>query len=68
MVVFRFHVRIRDRFAQNMLIEGASKIAIQKLVVVDRFGNDTSGELEVGQMVGVALRVPVREIRRFLSL
>ena len=38
-----------------MLVEGAREVALQQLVVVDGLGDDAAHELEVAEVVGVAV-------------
>ncbi len=44
-----------DGDAEDVLVEGASEEAVEQLVVVDRLGDNATDELEVGQVVGVAV-------------
>lgn len=45
-----------DRLAQNVFVEGPSKVALQEAVVIHSFGHDASDKLEVAEVVGVAVR------------
>lgn len=50
-VVERLQICEVHSLAQDMLIEGASKETVQKLVVIDRFSYYPSHELKVTQVV-----------------
>ena len=45
-----------------MLVEGPGKVAVQELVVEDGLGNDVADELEVAQMVRVAVGRRIRHV------
>ena len=38
-----------------MLVEGSGEVALEQLVVVDGLGDDSTHELEIAEMVGVAV-------------
>lgn len=44
-----------DRLAQDVFVEGPSKIALQEAVVIYSFGHNASNKLEVAEVVGVAV-------------
>jgi hypothetical protein len=55
-VIFTFHVGIAYRFAQNVFVERASKVALEQLVIINGLGNDAADEFEVAQVIGIAMR------------
>ena len=52
-IIFALHIGIVDSFTQYVFIERSCEVAIQELVVVDGFGNHSSDETEVVEVVGV---------------
>ena len=45
-VILWLHVRVLDRLAEYVLVEGAREVALEQLVVVNRFCNDAPDELQ----------------------
>lgn len=43
------------RLAQDVFVEGPSKVALQEAVVIYSFGHNASYKLEVAEVVGVAV-------------
>ena len=39
-----------------MLVEGAREVALEQLVVINGFGNDSPNEFEVTQVIGITVR------------
>ena len=50
-VVLGLHVGVLDQLGQDVLVEGASKVALQVLVVIDGLCDHPAHELEVVQVV-----------------
>lgn len=48
--------QVPDTLAQDVLVEAASEVAFQQPVVVHRLGHNATHELEVAEVVGVAVR------------
>lgn len=62
-VVERLQIREVHSLAQDVLIEGASKETVQKLVVINRLGYDPANEFKVTQVVGVTVGTGVGLVR-----
>lgn len=62
-VVLALHVGVLDTLAKDVLVEGAREVALEQLVVVDGLGDDAADELEIAQVVRVAVRRRVDHIR-----
>lgn len=62
-VVERLQIREVHSLAQDVLIEGASKETVQKLVVINRLRYDPTHEFKVTQVVGVTVGTGVGLVR-----
>ena len=49
--------------SQDVLVERTREIALEQLVVVDRLGNDATDELEIAQVIRIAIRKPIGHVR-----
>ena len=62
-VVFTFHVGVSHRFAQNVLVKRACKVALKQFVIIYGFSNDSSDEFEVAQVIGITVRRRIDHVR-----
>lgn len=62
-IVERLQICEVHSLAQDVLIEGASKETVQKLVVINRLGYDPAHEFKVTQVVGVTVGAGVGLVR-----
>ena len=66
-VVFALHVGVAHRLAEDVFVEGAREVALEQLVVVDRLRQEAPDELEVAQVVRVAVRQRVDRVRHAIA-
>ena len=45
-----------DSFAKDMLVEWASEITLKQFIIIDCFGEESSNELEITEVIRVAVR------------
>ena len=56
---YLFHVVQRDRLAEQLLVEEHGEAAVDVVAVVDGHAEDATDKVEVGEVVGVDVRVAV---------
>ena len=66
-IIFTLHIGIVDGFTQYVFIERSCEVTIQEFVVVDGFGNHSSDESEIVEVVGVNVGAGVRLVSHSVS-
>lgn len=54
--------KVPDRFAEDVFVVRSGEEAVQQLVIVDGFGDESSDKLEVGEVVGVDVGLGVDHV------